>query len=193
MDPARRLRRLRDQEGYSLVELIAVLAIFLTVVAALTSLYVSGAKAELAANKRFQAQQNARLALDKLRRELHCSNGITAPDGTALPAPPATFSAIRVSLPGHCPTAGGADTSVDYELISAGSERYRLRRTSPTSEALIADHITRDDVFQYTAESATSRALVHVEFPVNIDPNEGSTDWALADDIVLRNTLREDP
>ena len=40
-------------------------------------------------SNRFQAQQNARLALDKLRREIHCTSATAkGTDGTALAAPP---------------------------------------------------------------------------------------------------------
>jgi prepilin-type N-terminal cleavage/methylation domain-containing protein len=187
---ARMPRRFRGQSGYSLIELIVVLAIFLTIVTALTSLFASGSKAELDANKRFQAQQNARLALDKLRRELHCSNGITALDGSALPAPPATATAIRVSLPGHCPGAGGTPIFVNYQMVSTGTQRYELTRTVGSNTTTIADYLTVANAFQYTAQSAANRAILHVELPVNINPNEGWNDWALADDIVLRNTLR---
>jgi prepilin-type N-terminal cleavage/methylation domain-containing protein len=178
---ARLLRRFRSQSGYSLIELIVVLTIFLTILTALTSLFVSGAKTELDANKRFQAQQHARLALDKLRRELHCSNGITALDGSALPAPPATSSAIG---------AGGTPVYVNYEMVAAGAQRYELRRTVGSTTTPIADYLTSANAFQYTAQSTANRAILHVELPVNINPNEGWNDWALADDIVLRNTLR---
>ena len=80
----KRLRRLRGDRGYTLVELLVVLAIFTTVVTALVSLFTSGAKAELDMNRRFEAQQNARLALDRMRRELHCASGITATPNAAV-------------------------------------------------------------------------------------------------------------
>jgi hypothetical protein len=50
-----------------------------------------------------------------------------------------------------------------------------------------------DQVFTYTAASSDTRALLHVDFPVNVNPNEGWKTWRLVDDIVLRNTLRQDP
>ena len=93
----KRLRRLRGDRGYTLVELLVVLAIFTTVVTALVSLFTSGAKAELDMNRRFEAQQNARLALDRMRRELHCASGITATPNTAV-------SSITVTLPSQCPS-----------------------------------------------------------------------------------------
>jgi prepilin-type N-terminal cleavage/methylation domain-containing protein len=186
-----RLRGRGPESGYTMVELLAVLAIFLTVVTALTTLFVSGSRAELDANNRFQAQQNARLALDRLRRELHCSSGITKTDGTALTATP--VAAIRVALPSHCPTAGGATITVDYQLVSQGTSRWELQRVQGSSTVPIADYLTEDEIFTYTAESASSRALLHVDMPVNLNPNEGWKTWRLVDDIVLRNTLRVDP
>jgi Tfp pilus assembly protein PilW len=186
-----RLRGQGPEGGYTMVELLAVLAIFLTIVTALTTLFVSGSKAELDANNRFQAQQNARLALDRLRRELHCSSGITKTDGTALTATP--VAAIRVALPSHCPTAGGATITVDYTLVSQGSSRWQLQRTKSGTAVPIADYLIEDEIFTYTAESASSRALLHVDMPVNVNPNEGWKTWRLVDDIVLRNTLRVDP
>jgi len=181
--------RLRDQGGYTLVELVAVLAIFLTIVTALTTLFVTGSRAELDANNRFQAQQSARLALDRLRRELHCSTGITKTDGTALGATP--VAAIRVTLPSHCPTAGGATITVDYQMVASGTGRWELQRAKTGDQGVpIADHITNDDVFTYAIQSAESRALLHVDLPVNVNPNEGWKEWRLVDDIVLRNTTR---
>jgi prepilin-type N-terminal cleavage/methylation domain-containing protein len=181
----------RDQDGYTLVELVAVLAIFLTIATALTTLFISGAKAELDANNRFQAQQNARLALDRLRRELHCASGVTNLDGSALAAVP--VAAIRVSLPSHCPTALGGTTAVDYQAVAKGASRWELQRTAGGATVPIADYLVEDEVFTYSAQTSSSRALLHVDFPVNLNPNEGWKTWRLVDDIVLRNTLRQDP
>jgi prepilin-type N-terminal cleavage/methylation domain-containing protein len=179
-----RLRR--DERGYTLVELLVVLAIFTTVVTALVSLFTSGAKAELDMNLRFQAQQNARLALDRMRRELHCASGITATPNTAV-------SSITVALPLQCPSSGGSAISVVYDASLVSANRYRIRRTVGGTTVVIADYIKTPsgNVFTYTPQSASSRALLHVNFVVNINPNEGWKDWHLVDDIVLRNTLRQ--
>jgi prepilin-type N-terminal cleavage/methylation domain-containing protein len=182
---ARVLSRLRGQGGYSLVELIAVMAIFLMIVGGLTTLFTSGARAEVDMNRRFEAQQHARMAMDKLRRELHCSSGITKTDGSALPTSPVT--AIRVTLPSHCPTAGGVTTNIVYDTAQVTAVRFQVRRAG----VVLADYITNDDVFTYTAQSVTSRALLHVDLPVNRNPIEGWKTWRLVDDIVLRNTLRQ--
>ena len=188
---ARLSRVASGQGGFTLVELVAVMGIFMTVVGGLTALFVSGARAELDANERFQAQQSARLALDRMRRELHCSSGLTKTDGSALTAG-AAVTAVRVALPSHCPTAGGVTASVDYRMV-AFRGRWRLERVIGAQATPIADYFTNDDVFTYTPQSNTSRASLHVDLPVNVDPNEGSPTWRLTDDIVLRNTLRQAP
>jgi Tfp pilus assembly protein PilW len=181
----RRLLRPR-QDGYTLIELVVVLAIFMTIVTALVSLFTSGAKAELDMNRRFEAQQNARLALDRMRRELHCSSGITATAGTPV-------SSITVALPSQCPSSGGSAISVVYDASFVSANRYRIRRTVGGATVVIADYIktANGNVFTYTPQSASSRALLHVDFTVNVNPNEGWKDWHLVDDIVLRNTLRQ--
>jgi prepilin-type N-terminal cleavage/methylation domain-containing protein len=181
-------RRLRSRSGYTLIELIVVLSLFLIVTTALISLFTAGAKAEVDLNRRFQAQQNARLALDRLRRELHCSNGITP--GADVDAD-GDVASISVTLPSQCPTAQGATRTVVYDTSELSASRWTVRRTMDGATVVIADYITNDDIFKYTAPSPASRGILHVDLPVNVYPNEGWKQWRLIDDIVLRNTLRE--
>ena len=63
-----------DERGYTLVEMLVVMAILGVVIAGLTTVFVSGSRAELDMNRRFQAQQQARLALDRIRADLHCAS-----------------------------------------------------------------------------------------------------------------------
>jgi type II secretory pathway pseudopilin PulG len=179
-------RRLRSRDGYTLVELIVVLSIFMVIVTALTTLFSSGAKAELDMNRRFEAQLNARIALDRLRRELHCSSGITA-------TPAVPVASITVALPSQCPSAGGVNRTIVYNMSQVTPTRWKLRRTVNGVTIPIADYITKPSglIFTYTAPSLSSRGILHVDLPVNVYPNEGWKQWHLVDDIVLRNTLRQ--
>src|SRR4029450_5456062 len=114
----RLFRRLRSRDGYTLIELIVVLSIFLFIVTALTRLFTSGARAELDMNRRFQAQQQARLALDRMRRELHGASAIVAgadADGDG------NVASLTVSLPSQCPSAKGVAITVVYDTSSAGT------------------------------------------------------------------------
>lgn len=79
------LQRLSGERGYTLVEMITVMLIMSVVMTGITTVFVQGSNAELDMNNRFQAQTNARLALDKLRKDLHCSSAVTpAQTGSAV-------------------------------------------------------------------------------------------------------------
>jgi type II secretory pathway pseudopilin PulG len=172
----RRLVRSRGEAGYTMIELVAVMAILMTVVTAVTALFVSGAKAEVELNKRFEAQQAARVAVDRLRREVHCSSGVTV----------TSAANITVTLPSHCPSAGGAVANVVYDTELVSSGRYRLRRAGVT----IADYLTTGNVFSYVAPNPDTLGKLHLSVLVNINPNEGWKTWRLETDVVLRNTIR---
>jgi type II secretory pathway pseudopilin PulG len=174
-----RLRRLvASESGYSLVELLQVTAILAVVLGALMTVFVRAMNSEVEMNRRFQAQQEARVAVDRMRREIHCASAIT---------PVGNSGSITVTLPGQCPTAvAQALTTVvyDMQLVSAG--RYRLRRAG----VRVADYVTSGAVFTYTAPAAGKRGALRVELPVNVRPNQVGQTWRLVADIVLRNTNR---
>jgi len=175
----RRLLRLaRSESGHTLIELLSVMIILGIVLTSLTTLFVSGAKAELEINKRFQAQTQARTAVDRLRRELHCASSIVVGGGG---------SSVVVTLPAHCPTSGGSIANITYDTVLVSANRYRLRRAS----VIIADYLsTNAALFAYTAPSTSTLGKLHVDMSVNVNPNEGWKRWHLVTDIVLRNTIR---
>ena len=152
------------------------MGILLTVLTAITTLFVSGSQAELDANRRFQAQQEARLATDRLRRDVHCSSGVTL----------TSAASITVALPAQCPSAGGTAVNVVYDTQLVAASRYRLRRAG----VQVADYLTTANVFSYVAPSSSSLAKLHVDLPVNVKPQEGWKQWRLVSDVVLRNTVR---
>ena len=79
-----RLRRLwRDEGGFTLVELVTVLALMLITMTALSYAMIAAHKTEEDLNRRFASQVNARIALDKLRREIHCASAVTPAGSSA--------------------------------------------------------------------------------------------------------------
>ena len=68
-----RFPRLRGERGYTLVEMLTVMVIMGVVMSGLTTVFVHASNSEADMNTRFQAQLTARLALDKMRREVHCA------------------------------------------------------------------------------------------------------------------------
>jgi prepilin-type N-terminal cleavage/methylation domain-containing protein len=176
-------RRLVRQDGYSLIEMLTVMIILGVVLSGLTTLFVQGSNAEMDMNNRFQAQQEARLALDKLRREAHCASEVSASSATS----------ITLTLASYCPTGNG---SVSWcTVLAAGStNRYGLyRKTGAVCNSTgtrYADYLTTGNAFTYTAQSSTSLAKLHVDFPVNVKPKKSVESYELVDDIVLRNSTR---
>ncbi len=183
------LARPGSEEGMTLVELVVAMTIFLVVVTALASGLVSGTNSGTESSRRLEAQQNARLALERIRREVHCASAITTVGGAS--PTPVPLTGVRVSLPAVCPTSGGVATTVVWEMIPVSTRRWALRRTDGAGATVkVADFLTNDAVFTYYAPTASSRGRLHVDFPVNRLPQDPAKDWRLADDIVLRNTTR---
>jgi hypothetical protein len=164
------------------------MAILLTVLTALTALFASGAKAELDANRRFQAQQAARLAVDRMRREIHCASAVAVdPADSTVVDGNTVYKKITVTMPAHCPTAGGTQIDVVYDTQAVSGDRYRIRRAG----VRIADYVTRGYIFSYIPPSSSTRGRLSVDLPINVNPSEGWKSWRLTSDIVLRNTLRQ--
>lgn len=177
-----RLRRLvACESGYSVVELLWVTVILGLVTSALMTVFVTAMNSEAEMNRRFQAQQDARRAVDRLRREVHCAESVT---------PTGASAAITLTLPSQCPTAGGVvggpAVTVVYDTQLVSGDRYRLRRAGVT----VADYITAANVFNYTAPALGKLGTLRVELPVNLRPTETGKTWRLVTDIVLRNTTR---
>lgn len=177
------LARLRDERGYTMIELVQVTVILGVVMAGLTTVFVQASNAELDMNRRFQAQQQARLAVDRMRREVHCAN-LISPTGTS--------GAITVTIPPQCPTAvGNATTTVTYRTVFVSAGRHKLERQVGSGPvAKLADYIRNANVFTYTAPTQTSLGVLRVDLPINIQPPGSGSTWQLAANMVLRNTTR---
>jgi prepilin-type N-terminal cleavage/methylation domain-containing protein len=188
------LRRVHRQEGFSLVEMLTVLVIMGVVMGSLTSVFARATNAEADMNNRFRAQQTTRLALEKLRREVHCASSAT-PAGS-------NTSSITLTLPTYCKTYSG-NTSVTWCTRNLATKRYALYRvngTACTGGVRWADYLTSTStatvcsgalcVFNYTAQSTSSLAKLHIDFPVNPKASRAAETYELIDDLVLRNSSR---
>jgi prepilin-type N-terminal cleavage/methylation domain-containing protein len=186
-----RVPRLRGERGYTLVEMLTVLVIMSVVMTSLTTVFVQASNSETDMNNRFQAQLTARLALDKMRREVHCAS-VGTPTGVS--------SSVTITLASYCKTGSG---SITWCTRSSGTNRYALYRvvgTTCTGGVKWADYLVPTAtasacsgslcIFNYTAQSLTSLAKLGVDFPVNVSPAKTVELYELTDDIVLRNSTR---
>ncbi len=189
----RRLRRLvRSQSGYSVVELLIVMAILGVIIGGLTTAFVQGSTAEVDANHRVGAQLQASAAFDRLRRDVHCaSSGAVTDSGatitlTGCAAGTTTWracgSGTHYALYRNattCPTP--IPTSCDTAPPASDGKLYADCLTSPTSPTL----------FTYLAPTAaTSLAKVSVDVRVNANPANAVDAFELQDTIFLRNSTR---
>jgi prepilin-type N-terminal cleavage/methylation domain-containing protein len=84
------IRHLRNQHGFSLAELLVTTAIIGVVMAGIFVIQRSGQQAYLFGSNRVETQQNARVALDLMTRELRSSTCWSTPPLPGCPAPSTT-------------------------------------------------------------------------------------------------------
>jgi prepilin-type N-terminal cleavage/methylation domain-containing protein len=106
------------EDGFTLPELLVVLLIIGVVLAGLTQLFTSAVRSETDQTRRVDAQQDARIALDRLRREIHCGSTLTY-----------SATSVTVTLPSYCPsgpkTALSSSVTLPSATIAVGStERF---------------------------------------------------------------------
>jgi prepilin-type N-terminal cleavage/methylation domain-containing protein len=178
------------EEGYSLVELLVVMVILGTVLASLTTVFVSGSSAEVALNRRFQAQQQARLALDKIRADIHCASAAQAQTigtytGSIKLAEPSCYAYASTPTVSWCP-------------VQVSTSRYALYRSTATTNICtssdatrvrVADYLTTSsNVFTTAAIPQNSLQTVAVDFRVSSDPKSPNLEvYELKDSIVVGN------
>jgi prepilin-type N-terminal cleavage/methylation domain-containing protein len=207
----RRLRRrLAESGGYTLSELIVVLAILLVVVAALAQLFSSASNAQNDMSNRFQAQQDARLALDKLRQEIHCASAVSVSGA-------APWSSITITLGSYCPTSGlpaSPPATASFTWCTKdktgtappalNAAPYTLWRYSGTTcsgtgqpwannlAAATTSGVAIDGkVFTtYAPPASGNLGTLSIDLPVDLTPSDTKQRYELKDDIVLRNTPR---
>lgn len=173
--------RLGDDRGYTLVEMIAVLGILGTVVGAITTLFVSGSRAQVEMNQRFEAQNTARLALDRLRRDVHCANGTSGASSTSVTL---TYSATGCNSGVSITWCTAAGTNGSYKLL-----RLNGAGTCATAGREFADWLTTNAVFTYQTQSVSSLAKLRVD--LRVKQRQMKSEYRLCDALVLRNTLRQ--
>lgn len=109
------------------------------VMTAIISGFVSATTAEAAQTRREQANQSARLALQRMRIDIHCATGVTSVDQNTAGGFTLTLSEVSAgdgSCPGVIPTASGSSGVQWCTVPYAGSTTrwvlYRYLGTDPT-------------------------------------------------------------
>jgi Tfp pilus assembly protein PilW len=185
------LRRLDlgSERGTTLIELLTVLAILLTVLTGIVVGFVSATSSEADQLVRADIQQNARAALETMRRDIHCATAASAtPGGTTL----------VLTQPSGTPCAASTAYSSVTWCALGSSGRYQLMRSTATSGTAVcnagspqvADYLSSGVVWPGTVPGCVTGRWPTVA--VNIAVTKKGTSlssktYTLSDAIALRN------
>jgi prepilin-type N-terminal cleavage/methylation domain-containing protein len=185
------LRRLtKGEQGYSLIELLVTMVIMVIVLSSLTTVFVSGSSAESDLNRRFQAQQNARLALDSIRADIHCASA-------AQPQTINTFPGLKLAEA----SCYALTPTISWCAVQVTATRFQLYRSTTTgattctsgdaARKLIADYLTTSAAFPATPIRQYTLQRVGVDFKVSVNVRTPTADvYELTDSIATRNATR---
>ena len=181
--PARRfVLPARSEDGFTLVELLTVMALLSLVMLGLTTIFIGGVRSQVALASSFQGETSLRVGIDKMRSDVNLACSETAQSATS----------VTLSMP-------PCDGSVLVTWCTSGSgTSYVLDRASGstcTGATQYADSLTSGSIFTYTAQNipAGSNALPreHVVININATPANGATNYHVVDDLVFRNGARQ--
>ena len=121
-----------DERGYTLVELLTVMVILGIVLAPIVTSLRLGMRQEVDQTRREDAYSNVRLALQRMRLDIHCSHSHAA----QLPVQQNSYGGFTLTLtenPGQCPgvvPASSNVTAVEWCTIPVrgSTTRYQLFR-----------------------------------------------------------------
>jgi prepilin-type N-terminal cleavage/methylation domain-containing protein len=193
---AARIRaRLAREDGMTLPELLTSMAILGIVLTGIVGVFVSGLHAEVDMNNRFQAQQEARLALSSMRTDIRTacsevvSSRLVAGDTVLLgfcSNSSTTWSSTPVSWTTWCIRNEGTHYGLFRE--SANDPSNCATATTGTREAdwLIAAKVTTSPVFKSVTQSGF-RPELQVTVPVDANLSQSTGAYTLSDTIMLRN------
>jgi type II secretory pathway pseudopilin PulG len=214
MSPAGRLRRVREENGHTLVELLTALGLMTLVLGATLSgldMFASTARRTELQN---EAQDRARLAMDAVSGELR---NIASPDAAQPSGVEKAESADIVfrSVGSRGAATGGrrvrycldASTPADNKLwrqlqVWASSAAPAAPRslscpdTAWADQRLVADRITNANrtpvaaVWSFDAASLAEITTIRTELYVDVEPARPPAETHLASAIVLRNQNR---
>jgi prepilin-type N-terminal cleavage/methylation domain-containing protein len=196
------------EDGFSLVELVMVMAILGVVIGAIVALFTAGINADASSNRRFQSQQDARVALDKMRREIHAACTVSAPNSYNSPLSSVTFyfpsdsCASGTHSVTWCTTGSGTNYTL-YRVVATSCtgvvNSYASFLTSgtiftylpPGSHLVTATSLNQGTSATYiaTQDGSSSLPRLHVDMTVNRNAKSNEA-FHLVDDIAFRNGPR---
>jgi prepilin-type N-terminal cleavage/methylation domain-containing protein len=179
--------------GFTLIEMLVVMVVLLAVLAPLTGSYVSAQIAQVDQTRRLDAQENARQALDRMRKDIHCAHAAADPYANSSGGQTLELTETNVSGTAECPGLVETNASaVRWCTVRVSDSRYRLyRENDPATtcdgnvSTFMVDYLTTADLWASPTCVTGQYPTVEVTMPVKVDPSAGT--YELSDEIALRN------
>jgi len=165
--------RLAGDGGFTLVEMLVAMAMTVIIMVGIVNLLVSGTRAGANANARLDAQQNTRIALDRLEFDVRCASGAALLSSGA---------GVHLTLPTQCTHATG---NLTWCVISGVLWRSSGSVCAASGQSYIS-HVTSATPFSLPA--AASGDLPQLAVSMTVDDTSQTDDGVtLTDAITLRN------
>jgi Tfp pilus assembly protein PilW len=168
------VKRLAAEGGQTLIEMLVAMGLMAIVMVGIVNIFVSGGRAGADANARIDAQQNTRLALDRLEFEGRCATTATLVSSGA---------GVHFNIPSQCEHATG---DVTWCAVSGVLERFAATSCSGSGQIFIRGVTSATPFSLPTAPSGDLQTLA-VALTVDTAPNDPGTAGTLDDTITLRN------
>jgi type II secretory pathway pseudopilin PulG len=189
-------RRLQAEAGFSLVEVTVVMVVMLAILAPLTYSFIAADRAQLDQTRRFDAQQNARQALDRMRKDIHCAHAANDPYTNPAGGKTLILTETNNGVP-ECPglvQTGASGVQWCTIPVSGFTNRYRLYRENDpnttcdgTASTFMVDYLTRADLWGSPTCVSGQYATVDLTMPVDTEASNSGGSYTLADEIAIRN------
>ena len=170
--------RLGAQDGFSLIELLIVCLILGVVLTGLVDVLVSGTRAQADDQGRAIAQQNTRLALDRLEYEARCATSATLVGSGA---------GVSLSLPSQCSHATG---TVTWCVTGGMFTRYTAASCTGAGQNFVGS-VTSTTPFSLLTGATGAGILPRLQVSLTVDQTARSSDaFTITDAITLQNAAR---
>jgi prepilin-type N-terminal cleavage/methylation domain-containing protein len=170
---------LRDEQGFTLVELIVTMIVMSFVMAGLVNVLVSGSRAESDATARMTGQQNVRDSTDRLDFEARCASSASLISSGA---------GVALTLPASCSHATG---TVSWCVESGALMRFTSAGCPTSGGQVFVRDVTTATPFSVVTGPTGSGQLPQLAITLTVNTTGRASDaFTLTDAIALRNGTR---
>ena len=180
-----------------MIEVLTVMVVLVIILAPLTGSFVHALAAQVDQTRRLDAQEAARQALDRMRKDIHCAHGVTDPYVNDSGGNTIVMTETNVTGTAECPGLVQTNASaVQWCTVQVGAatDRFRLYRENDpdnlcdgAGSTFMTDYLTSAALWASPTCVLGQYPTVEVTMPVDVDPSKAPGSYQLSDEIALRN------